>query len=199
MKKNLQAQIRDATRDELKRLHGEERWNHGNMFEKASKPAEAAVYLDNQPNLSQNPQELLRYTVKDVKMIKALDNSSPAMPHVTLIDLKLNVYGPVEDDIYATFPVLIKNVRRGNTILRIESEQGSKLSFGRKGLEKFFDLRYEHVSPEQRYDDKCLSDTTHMHKNYILGAALRTILEGGQVEVLKTLKANGENVQVSWN
>jgi len=28
---------------------------------------------------------------------------------------------------------------------------------------------------------------------------LKTILAGGKVEVLKTLKANGENVQVSWN
>jgi hypothetical protein len=38
-----------------------------------------------------------------------------------------------------------------------------------------------------------------MHKNYILAGPLKAILEGHQVEVLKTLKANGENVQVSWN
>lgn len=38
-----------------------------------------------------------------------------------------------------------------------------------------------------------------MHKNYILGGPLKAILEGNQVEVIKTLKANGENVQVSWN
>ena len=60
-------------------------------------------------------------------------------------------------------------------------------------------MRYEHISPEQRYDDQCLTDETHMHKNYILADPLRTILQGGQVEVLKTLKANGENVQVSYN
>lgn len=70
---------------------------------------------------------------------------------------------------------------------------------GRKGLEKFFDLRYEHISPEQRYDDTCLDDETHMHKNYILAGPLKAILEGYEVEVIKTLKANGENVQVSWN
>jgi hypothetical protein len=110
-------------------------------------------------------------------------------------DLKLNVYGPIEDQVYAAFPSLIKNIRRGNTILQVKGD----FTFGRKGLEKFFDMRYEHISPEQRYDDRCLNDETHMHKNYILAGPHRTILEGGQVEVLKTLKANGENVQVSWN
>lgn len=38
-----------------------------------------------------------------------------------------------------------------------------------------------------------------MHKNYILAGPLKAILEGHKVEVVKTLKANGENVQVSWN
>jgi len=38
----------------------------------------------------------------------------------------------------------------------------------------------------------------HMQKNYILAGPLRAILEGQRIEVLKTLKANGENVQVSW-
>ena len=37
-----------------------------------------------------------------------------------------------------------------------------------------------------------------MEKNYILAGPLKAILEGHEVEVLKTLKANGENVQVSW-
>jgi len=33
-----------------------------------------------------------------------------------------------------------------------------------------------------------------MHKNAILAGPLKAILDGYQVEVLKTLKANGENV-----
>ena len=60
-------------------------------------------------------------------------------------------------------------------------------------------MRYEYISPEQRFDDTCLDDEYHMHKNYILAGPLKAILEGHQVEVVKTLKANGENVQVSWN
>ena len=38
-----------------------------------------------------------------------------------------------------------------------------------------------------------------MQKNYILAGPLRALMEGHRIEVLKTLKANGENVQVSWN
>jgi len=33
-----------------------------------------------------------------------------------------------------------------------------------------------------------------MHKNSILAGPLKAMLEGKKVEVLKTLKANGENV-----
>ena len=50
-----------------------------------------------------------------------------------MIDMKLNVQGPVEDNVYALFPLLIKNIRRGNTVLKIDEENGidSKYSFGR--------------------------------------------------------------------
>ena len=100
------------------------------------------------------------------------------------------------------YPLLIKNIRRGNTILRIDSSEAevqSEFVLGRKGLEKFFDLRYEFISPEQRFQDSTLPVDHHMQKNYILAGPMRAILEGHQIEVLKTLKANGENVQVSWN
>ena len=116
------------------------------------------------------------------------------MKHIELIDLKLNVYGPIEDQVYAAFPVLIKNIRRGNTVLRYGDKGQTKYTFGRKGLEKFFDMRFEHISQNERYIDKILTDETHMHKNYILGGPLKAILEGHEVEVIKTLKANGENV-----
>lgn len=60
-------------------------------------------------------------------------------------------------------------------------------------------MRIDMISKERRYDDACLEEEHHMHKNYILAAALKALLEGHRVEVVKTLKANGENVQVSWN
>lgn len=131
--------------------------------------------------------------------MKAVGNAS-ALPDIHMIDLKLNVMGgPIEDETYALFPLLIKNIRRGNTVLRLDRAEGeSEYVLARKGLEKFFDLRYEWISPEQRFDDSKTPVDHHMQKNYVLAGPLRALLEGHKVEVLKTLKANGENVQVSW-
>ena len=136
--------------------------------------------------------------VENTAIVKAVANSS-AMSGIHLVDLKLAVVGPVEDEVYAMFPILIKNIRRGNTILRLDSAEETEFVLGRKGLEKFFDLRYEFISPEQRFMDSTMPVDHHMQKNYILAAPLKAIMEGHKVEVLKTLKANGENVQVSYN
>ena len=130
--------------------------------------------------------------------MKAVNNES-AVRDIHLIDLKLNVFGPIEDEVYALFPLLIKNIRRGNTILRLDNPDGAaEYVLARKGLEKFFDLRYEWIDPEQRFDDQKTSVEHHMQKNYILAGPLKALMEGHRIEVLKTLKANGENVQVSW-
>lgn len=65
---------------------------------------------------------------------------------------------------------------------------------------KFFDLRLEFVSKLDRnqLDVKKHGVALNQEKNFILAPVLKTIAEGGSVEVLKTLKANGENVQVSY-
>jgi len=39
----------------------------------------------------------------------------------------------------------------------------------------------------------------HQEKNYILAPCLKSIAEGNDVLVYKTLKANGENVQIAYN
>ena len=86
--------------------------------------------------------------VEKTAIVKSVANES-AIGGIHLVDLKLNVVGPTEDDVYAMFPILIKNIRRGNTILRLDNESDeTEFVLGRKGLEKFFDLRYEFISPE---------------------------------------------------
>lgn len=169
------------------------------MFKSATKKEDVQVYLDSTENLLGDLRALPTLKVNGCSIVKHVTNPS-AVPGVTMVDLKLNVVGPVEDEIYGLFPLLIKNIRRGNTILRIDQGgTGDEYTLGRKGLEKFFDLRYEFISPSQRFDDKILNAEQHMQKNYILASSLKAILSGNKVEVLKTLKANGENVQVSWN
>ena len=168
------------------------------MFKSAKTNEDVEVYLEGTACLLDDLRKLTSLKVNNVGIVKAVNNPS-CLSDVSMIDLKLNVQGPVEDNVYALFPLLIKNIRRGNTVLKIDGEDGdTKYAFGRKGLEKFFDLRYEFISPEQRYDEKLETDH-HMQKNYILAGPLKAIKDGDKVEVLKTLKANGENVQVSWN
>jgi len=76
---------------------------------------------------------------------------------LTIKDLKLNVRGYAEDQTYSIEPFLVKNIRRGNTLIEI-SEGGmiKKEVIGRKGLIKFFDLKYEFVDPRTRYNDATL-------------------------------------------
>ena len=176
-------------------IHKCERVNNKDMFKSAKTYNDVKVYLDDQPAFFHDLQQLIQLKIDGIPIVKANTNLSAAMPNVTLVDLKLNVFGPIEDEVYGSIPMLVKNIRRGNTILRIDGSEGTKFSFGRKGLEKFFDVRYEMISPEHRYDDKALeNDILHMEKNYILGAPLQACLGGYEVEVIKTLKANGENV-----
>ena len=56
--------------------------------------------------------------VNGVSVIKQVEFKSPPMPYCSLIDLKMNGSGPFEDQLYAAFPSMIKNVRRGNTIIK---------------------------------------------------------------------------------
>jgi len=76
------------------------------------------VYLENQPRVFDDLANLVNYTIDGVKVVKATENKSVAYPDINLIDLKINSYGPFEDSVYAAFPVLIKNIRRGNTVLK---------------------------------------------------------------------------------
>jgi len=156
------------------------------------------VYLDGTVSLLGDLRGLTTLKVENASIVKAVVNES-ALANTHMVDLKLNVNGPVEDEVYAMFPLLIKNIRRGNTVLRLDrADASSEYVLARKGLEKFFDLRYEFISPESRFDDSKTPVEHFMQKNYILGGPLRAIFEGHKIEVLKTLKANGENVQVSF-
>ena len=80
----------------------------------------------------------------------------------------------------------------------VDGEQVVKTLMGRKGLPKFFDISPDFLDPAYRYEDSNLSsDKVHL-KNYQLASALKYFLSGCPVEVIKTLKANGENAQISW-
>lgn len=158
--------------------------------------------MDSADNITDIPS-LLKLEFEGHSLVRDVKNDCPFDGNIQIIDLKLDVYGPKEDFFYSTFPLLVRNVRRGNTILRVYDEKASKTSYylARKGLQKFFDLRLGFVSRQERNAlnmDRYGCDL-HQEKNYILAPVLKAIAQGHQVEVLKTLKANGENVQVSYS
>ena len=118
------------------------------MYKSSMTEKDVDVYLEGTVSLLDDLRKLISLKINGVSVVKSVCNPS-ALKDVNLIDLKLNVHGPIEDNVYALFPLLIKNIRRGNTVLRIEGgEEEDKYVLCRKGLEKFFDLRYEYISPE---------------------------------------------------
>lgn len=112
-------------------------------------------------------------------------------------DLSLHVSGPREDDVFLEDPQLWMNVRRGNTLLEFfdpsDYKRLLKVTIGRKGMNKFFDLKYDFIAPETRYKDEHLDLKTFNLKCFIFAPVKKALLEGHKVEVVKTLKANGEN------
>ena len=148
MPKKDEREIKDLVRKEQKKIAAELRTKNADMFKTAKQPSDIQVYLDNQLNLSADPKSLTTIKVGGLPLVKSVATIAKPIKDLTIIDLRLNVNGPFEDEIYASFPTLIKNIRRGNTVLRIDKESGAEYSLGRKGLEKFFDMRYEYISQE---------------------------------------------------
>lgn len=166
-------------------------------------PAQPIVsYLDEAEWIKFVP-ELIKLQFDGHKIVKDVCTECPWNKNIEIIDLKLDVFGPREDDYYSALPILTKNIRRGNTILKVHDNKAGTVEYfiGRKGVMKFFDLRLPYISAQERnaLSTKNYKENAHQEKNYILAPALKAIVEGHEVEVFKTLKANGENVQISYN
>lgn len=139
---------------------------------------------------------------------RAVEKECPFDCGIAVRDISLKAKGPDEDAAFALNPKLWLNIRRGNTILDFYDAK-DKYEFstiGRKGLNKFFDLQLQYVVEETRHDFRPESrgrfdaHNSYSLKNQILaGAKMAMEKEGCKVEVIKTLKANGENAQISWS
>lgn len=82
-----------------------------------------------------------------INVVSTVNTEVPYDRSLKLIDLKLNVQGPKEDQYYGALPHLVKNIRRGNTLI----VKDGKHLIGRKGLMKFFDMRMSYIQKEQRH------------------------------------------------
>ena len=91
------------------------------MYQNSKTGEDVDVYLSGTVSLLDDLRKLITLKVNGNNIVKSACHPS-ALNDVNMIDLKLNVMGPPEDDVYASFPLLIKNIRRGNTVLRYGSE-----------------------------------------------------------------------------
>ena len=92
------------------------RHKHSDMFS-STQAQHVSVYLDSQDTYFHDLEALINLKVDDVAVLKVNTLKSPCLANIRIVDLKLNVYGPKEDEMYAMLPILVKNIRRGNTIL----------------------------------------------------------------------------------
>lgn len=161
-------------------------------------PAVISVYIDDARFIPRAEVHRLKdLPFAGINVVSAVYTDVPYDRSIKLVDLKLNVQGPKEDQYYGALPYLVKNIRRGNTLI----VKDDKHLLGRKGLMKFFDMRMSYIGKEQRHSQPQKDGRSSLlanEKNYILAPVLKALAEGSKVEVLKTLKANGENVQVSF-
>ena len=70
----------------------------------------------------QNLADLVDFKIDGVRVIKAVENNSPAFPEVNITDLEINATGSFEDSVLAAFPIPVKNIRRGNTIIEAKND-----------------------------------------------------------------------------
>ena len=66
-------------------------------------------------------------------------------------------------------------------------------------MNKFFDIKLDFIRKETRYDERILDDRSNDLKLNILGPVRKATLQGHKVEIVKSLKANGENTQISYS
>lgn len=136
--------------------------------------------------------------------------TNPAYQNIGCVDVSISAGGPVEDKIYALNPHLEKSIRRGNTYIDVYDTYDHNLhkyvGIARKGLMKFYDLKLEYLNSDEEFKHIIKAETHDKNsalmesnlRNYIFGGIVRSLNEGAYVEVIKTLKVNGENAQISW-
>ena len=138
--------------------------------------------------------------------IKLVDRQCPINNLISLIDLSMAIKGPDEEKAYLQHPEYISLIRRGNTILEkynnYNEYQNSILL--RKGMKKFIDIPFNfykerrNKSEEHKYKLNMTSEYFSTLQ-YIFYPVLESLEEGYLIEIIKLMKANGENAQISYS
>ncbi|CAI2365322.1 unnamed protein product [Moneuplotes crassus] len=150
-------------------------------------------------------------TGKGKSLIRIVRVDNPVFRNISCVDVSINASGPEEDRIYALHPEFEKNIRRGNTYLetydRYDPNLFKETICARKGLMKFYDLKVEYclddtrflnISTKKNIKSKEAMTIESNLRNYIFAKAIDELNKDAYIEVIKSLKINGENAQISW-
>ena len=122
---------------------------------KSSDPRDVLLNIMSAKFFGDNMQELSVISSKFPKLIKETQEECRVDNSVIVRDLSLVTKASAEDEAFARNPELWLNFRRGNTLLELYDQQDfdklKQIVIARKGLNKFFDLKYGFVSKEARY------------------------------------------------
>jgi hypothetical protein len=171
------------------------------------------------------PSEVLSWSLNPEKFSSFLSNrhlkttQTYTSDKFLIYDLKLDVRGYEEDELYLKNLILRTNIKRGNSLMLVGrfSDFKNYSSLGnvnvgniqeifwvRRGLTKFFDVSFEALSQLTGFHSQNKKKSGKMmrgkndHHQVTFECIENQILQGFLIDVYVTEKANGENVQVSY-
>jgi len=89
------------------------------MYKDGTKPEEVQVFIDEAEFVGGSAKALASIGEKKPKLIKDRTRECPYDNNIAIKDFQLDARGPIEDQAYSLDPFLVKNIRRGNSVLEI--------------------------------------------------------------------------------
>lgn len=158
--------------------------------------------LNKKHSLTEDAEKLMEYYLKKKQNVKLIKNKLPTFD-VEIIDARFAGKHWQEEKAFMGNKELREKLRRGNSLIKIGSGEEERLIVARRGISKFFDIKKEHIDTlsstgEGQFDVKQFQGSSRDLFSQILEPALDSMIQGKQVRVYKTEKANGENCQVTY-
>ena len=168
-----------------------------------------------------SPEEIYDLATQKLN-VKAKLNLIPYNKNQQICDVSLNVRGFDDDKVFAKNPELLYNIRRGLSLIISTTKskvydsdtdstsliESRNINWARKGMYKFFDMYLSFVQHSENsninqtgsFTQSFLSSTSKEKLRFFIFKELEhTILhKNGSVIIYQTIKANGENAQVSF-
>lgn len=143
------------------------------------------------------------------KKIKILSEITPFSEHISLLDIALHKKGPLEDKLYARYPIFYRNIRRGNSILQIYDGKNEipKRIICKRGLRKFYDITTELMEYTKALNNNTpklpfLTSLQKKIRNIIFEKieylAKQPTMNWQKMTISKIYKENGEHCQIGY-